>query len=111
MSSIMTSVSATKGWVVAHNDKDYHTYANPGHTRICGDHICAPFEYNNMKNLLSDGEKQNQTYHFMKQNAVSIQQTLDKNKTEDMPIETQVNFSLNDILVTNYLNYNNLKTS
>lgn len=66
MSSIMSNASATKGWVTSNYDKDYHhTAVNPGHARICGDHICASFEHY-VKNLLWDMKKQNQTDHFIK---------------------------------------------
>ena len=38
-------VSATKGWTKADNPPSIrHTASNPGSTKICGDHKCAPFE-------------------------------------------------------------------
>ena len=48
---MISSASATKGWVQS-DQLPYirHTATNPGNIKICGDHICKPFE--NSKNSL-----------------------------------------------------------
>jgi hypothetical protein len=42
---MISSASATNAWVQS-NHMPYvrHTASNPGSVKICGDHICKPFE-------------------------------------------------------------------
>ena len=45
ISSTVTTVYATTGWITSTNPPQVrHTATNPGSIKICGDHICAPFE-------------------------------------------------------------------
>lgn len=49
---MISSASATNGWVQSdHPPSVRHTATNPGNIKICGDHICKPFE-NSKKSLL-----------------------------------------------------------
>lgn len=48
---MISSASATKGWILSdHPPNIRHTSINPGNVKICGNHICKPFE--NSKNSL-----------------------------------------------------------
>ena len=73
ISSTITSASATKGgWVKSDNPPQLrHTANNPGSTKICGDHICTPFE--NVKKSLQNIPKQSQSIHLI--NHTKIEKT------------------------------------
>ena len=72
ISSTITSASATKGWVKSDNPPQLrHTANNPGSTKICGDHICTPFE--NMKKSLQNIPKQSQSIQLI--NHTKIEKT------------------------------------
>lgn len=46
---MISSASATNGWMQSdHPPYVRHTATNPGNIKICGNHICKPFE--NVKN-------------------------------------------------------------
>lgn len=81
ISSTVTSASATKGWIKSDNPPQVrHTANNPGSTKICGDHICSPFE--NLKKSLQNIQKQNQTIHLINQSHTKIEKTYDKTITK-----------------------------
>ena len=62
----VNSAYATKGWVVSLTPYKSHNGLNQiGKTKVCGDHICMPLEYENMKKALS-GQKINTPYFFQK---------------------------------------------
>ncbi|MDE1770254.1 MAG: hypothetical protein KGI28_06870 [Thaumarchaeota archaeon] len=64
ISSTITNASATNGWAKSENPPQIrHTATNPGSTKICGDHICGPFE--NMKKPLQNITKQSQSIHLI----------------------------------------------
>lgn len=74
MSSPITSAFATKGWIKNDNPPQMrHTANNPGSTKICGDHICAPFE--NMKKPLQNISKENQSIHITNQSYIKVEKT------------------------------------
>ena len=76
ISSTITSASATKGWVKSDNPPQLrHTANNPGSTKICGDHICGPFE--NVKKSLQSIPKQNQSIHLINQSHTKIEKSHD----------------------------------
>ena len=57
------SVYATKGWMNNPTPKISHSTMNQnGKTKVCGDHLCKPFENNDMKKTLNIVQnKQNTT--------------------------------------------------
>ena len=64
ISSTITSASATNGWAKDNNPPQIrHTAINPGSTKICGNHICGPFE--NMKKSFQNIPKQSQSIHLI----------------------------------------------
>ena len=68
-SLVVNSAFATKGWVNNPNPKLSHSTMNQiGKTKICGDHICGPFEYAKMQKALEDAQRKYQAAHFLKQN-------------------------------------------
>lgn len=65
-SFIVNSAYATKGWVsVTTPYKSHYGLNQIGKMKICGDHICMPFEYENMKKTLAN-QKINTQYFFQK---------------------------------------------
>lgn len=67
-SLVVNTAHATTGWMTNPNPKLSHSTSNQiGKTKICGDHICAPFEYAKMQKTLADAQKKNQASHFLKQ--------------------------------------------
>ena len=77
IASTVTSASATKGWIKSDNPPQVrHTANNPGSAKICGDHICSPFE--NMKKSLQNIQKQNLAIHLINQSHTKIEKTHDK---------------------------------
>lgn len=65
-SLVVNSAYATKGWVVSLTPYKSHNGLNQiGKMKICGDHICMPLEYENMKKSLSS-QKINAPYFFQK---------------------------------------------
>jgi hypothetical protein len=74
ISSTITSASATSGWMKSNNPPSVrHTASNPGSTKICGYHKCAPFE--DMRKSLEEIVKQNQILHVLKQTQTKIYPT------------------------------------
>ena len=67
-SLVANSAYATTGWMSNPNPKLSHYTSNQiGKTKICGDHICGPFEYAKMQKTLYDSQRKNQVSHFLKQ--------------------------------------------
>jgi hypothetical protein len=65
--SMISNASATNGWVQSdHLPHVRHTAANPGNIKICGDHICKPFETAKK----SPQAIQNNNTKFVKQNHI-----------------------------------------
>jgi hypothetical protein len=65
LASMNSGASATKGWMQSdHSSYIRHTAINPGNTKICGDHICKPFENSSIK---SSQVFQNNSTKFVKQ--------------------------------------------
>lgn len=65
----VNSANATNGWSSATTTYKSHSTLNQiGKTKICGDHICKPFEYENMKKILKSIHKNNVPYFFQKSN-------------------------------------------
>ena len=68
-SLVVNSAFATKGWMNNPNPKLSHSTSNQiGKTKICGDHICGPFEYGKLQKTLYDTQRKYQASHFLKQN-------------------------------------------
>jgi len=63
-STLVTSSAYGKGWVTEPKPKEANPTANHGKVKICGDHICKPFEYDNMLKKLYDMQKSKQTSHL-----------------------------------------------
>lgn len=75
ITSMISSASATTGWVQSiHPPNIRHTAANPGNIKICGNHICAPFENFNKLSQVT----QNHESYFTKQNSPTVTKTLTK---------------------------------
>ena len=73
--SMISSASASNGWVQSvHPPSVRHTATNPGNIKICGDHICKPFE--NSKKLSQ--VIQNNGTKFVKQNHSTIDKPSNK---------------------------------
>ena len=71
-SLVVNSVYATNEWISNPNPKKSHSTLNQiGKIKICGDHICKPFEYENMKKTFNNILKNNSSYFFQKQNTKS----------------------------------------
>jgi hypothetical protein len=74
LSSVMSSASATNSWTQSdHLPYVRHTASNPGSIKICGDHICKPFE-NPKKPQLA----QNSETPFVKQNYPTMNKSVNK---------------------------------
>ena len=68
-SLVVNTAHATTKWTTNPNPKLSHSTINQmSKTKICGDHICAPFEYAKMQKTLSDTQRKYQASHFLKQN-------------------------------------------
>ena len=68
-SLVVNTAHATTGWMTNPNPKLSHSTSNQmGKTKVCGNHICAPFEYGKMQKTLVDAQKKNQAANFFKQN-------------------------------------------
>ena len=68
-SLVVNTAHATTKWTTNPNPKLSHSTINQiGKTKVCGDHICAPFEYAKMQKALVDAQKKNQASNFFKQN-------------------------------------------
>ena len=66
-SLVVNSAYATKGWMTNPNPKLSHSAANQiGKTKVCGNHICGPFEYEKMQKSLYDAQRKNQASIFLK---------------------------------------------
>jgi hypothetical protein len=87
MLSTISSASATSGWVQSiHPPNVRHTALNPGNIKICGNHICAPFENLNKLSQVT----QNHESFFVKQNTSTITKTLTKITSQTLfPIDTK----------------------
>ncbi|HXU94972.1 MAG TPA: hypothetical protein VFP45_00900 [Candidatus Nitrosotalea sp.] len=67
-SLVVNTAHATTGWMTNPNPKLSHSTLNQiGKTKICGDHICGPFEYGKLQKTLVDAQKKNQAANFFKQ--------------------------------------------
>ncbi len=83
---MISSASASNGWVQSiHPPSVRHTATNSGNIKICGDHICKPFENFNKPSQVT----QNHGTQFVKQN----QSTVDKifNKTISQIVKSSSN--------------------
>jgi hypothetical protein len=68
-SLVVNPAHATKGWVTNPNTKlSHHALNQIGKAKICGDHKCAPYEFEKMQKALYDAQKKNIPYFFPKQN-------------------------------------------
>jgi len=64
-SLIVNSVYATKGWQVKLNPPKSRSMLNQiGKIKVCGDHLCKPFEYENMKKTLGKIHNNNSPYFY-----------------------------------------------
>ena len=67
-SLVVNTAHATKGWMNNPNPKLSHYTTNQvSKTKVCGDHICGPFEYGKLQKTLSDTQRKYQTSYFLKQ--------------------------------------------
>lgn len=71
ITSTVSNASATSGWVQSvHPPNVRHTAVNPGNIKICGNHICAPFEnFSKLSKLTQNHESyfvSQNTYHTTK---------------------------------------------
>ena len=68
-SLVVNTAHAATGWMTNPNPKLSHNTSNQiGKIKICGDHICGPFEYGKMQKTLYDAQRKYQASHFLKQN-------------------------------------------
>jgi hypothetical protein len=68
-SLVVNTAHATTGWATNPNPKLSHSTSNQiGKTKVCGDHICGPFEYGKLQKTLYDIQRKYQAAHFLKQN-------------------------------------------
>lgn len=71
---MISSASATNSWVQSvHPPSVRHTASNPGSVKICGDHICKPFENSKKPQVV-----QNNGTKFVKQNHSTIDKAFNK---------------------------------
>jgi uncharacterized protein (DUF2147 family) len=74
LASTLSSASATNAWTQSeHLPYVHHTSSNPRNIKICGDHICKPFE-----NYKKPQVVQNSTTQFVKQNHSIINKSFNK---------------------------------
>jgi hypothetical protein len=68
-SLVVNSAHATKGWQVKVTPPKSRSMSDQiGKMTICGDHMCKPFEYQNMKKILDRVHKTNSPYFYQKLN-------------------------------------------
>ena len=68
-SLVVNTAHATTKWATNPNPKLSHNTSNQiGKTKVCGDHICGPFEYGKLQKTLYDTQRKYQASHFLKQN-------------------------------------------
>lgn len=74
LASTISSASATNVWTQSdHLPYVHHTASNPGNIKICGDHICKPFENSKKPQAI-----QNSTTQVVKQNHPTINKSFNK---------------------------------
>ena len=74
LSSAFSSASATSAWTQSdHLPYVRHTASNPGSVKICGDHICKPFENSKKPQVI-----QNSGTQFVKQNHPTTNKPLNR---------------------------------
>lgn len=74
ITSTISSASATSGWVKSiHPPSVHHTASNPGNVKICGNHVCNPFENFKISQII-----QNHESYFVKQDSSITTKTLTK---------------------------------
>ena len=71
---MVSSASATSAWTQS-SQLPYvrHTASNPGNIKICGDHICKPFENSKKPQVV-----QNSTTQFVNQNHPAANKSVNK---------------------------------
>ena len=68
-SLVVNTAHAATSWATNPNPKLSHSTSNQiGKTKVCGDHICGPFEYGKLQKTLYDAQRKYQASHFFKQN-------------------------------------------
>ena len=71
---MVSSASATNAWTQSdHLPYVRHTASNPGNTKICGDHICKPFENSKKPQVI-----QNNTTQFVSKNHLATSKSFNK---------------------------------
>ena len=71
-SSLVVNNAYAIGWANNQTPKiSHYTMIQIGQTKVCGDHMCTPFEYAKMQQSLSATQKNNQAIHFLKQNSLN----------------------------------------